>query len=724
MKIAGKHYTLTLCDECGTILSYANGTGTEYVSSSEKAPLIRIRLLDAAGKKYDLDSAAARVTSVETSGGSYVLHYEKFCGFDIDVKAEIVADGTPFVRWKLGYENRTGHAVEWVNYPGLLLENRTAEKGGAYKTFLPIYEGVEISDFALRDRFSRYWETDYPSKGWEGVYPGPVSLQFMAYYDGSEGLYIGAHDTDFNTKCIDAHREKDGVAFDTKFFPGSDKTSYEYAFPYVTGFFCGDWYAAADIYRDFAERSGMIVQPKLENNPKVPAWIDESPMVVIYPVRGEKDTGDMSPNQYYPYTNALPYLEKLQSETGCKLLSMLCHWEGTAPWCPPYVWPPYGDYENFKEYEKGLHARDMLFGLYCSGIAWTQKSIFTDYNREEQFEKENLKDAMCLAPDGSLPYCVICNDYIRWGYDMCPASPKTVKIMEEEVRKIASGCQSLDYLQLFDQNLGGNASLCYSPDHGHARTPGRGETLAMRSLIDATQRAADAAAEKHVLLGCEAAASEGFTDLLLMNDGRNYQGFMIGCPVPAYEYLYHEYVSTFMGNQNNTFCYLDAAENPDNIFYRTAKFFAQGEMLTVVFKNDGKINWDWGTPWSVVDPDQPRYLAFLKTLNAWRTGAFKKFFLYGRLIRPFAVQCGRYTVKMKEGFSNDLPEVITVAFEYGGRKIQVLVNPFAKEVPFKLVACGKAAAFTLHTADGEKTLDGENPEGVLAPDSVAVLEFC
>ena len=83
----------------------------------------------------------------------------------------------------------------------------------------------------------------------------------------------------------------------------------------------------------------------------------------------------MSPNEYYPYTNALKYLKTLAENTDSKILAMLCHWEGSAPWCPPYVWPPYGDIENFKLFEQKLHENGMLFGLYCSGIAWTQKSI-------------------------------------------------------------------------------------------------------------------------------------------------------------------------------------------------------------------------------------------------------------------------------------------------------------------------------------------------------------
>lgn len=720
MKIENQYYSIVLDDINGSVSSYT-GNSAEY-AAEKKFPLIEISLMDVKGARRRLSSLSAAPCEKVVSESKITLTFRSFCGEDIDISAEISFDDTPFVKWRLNYINRTSFDVEWINFPGLLFSDKMNEKEG-YKVFLPIFEGVEISDFALRDKFFPYAETDYPSKGWEGVYPGPVSMQFTAYYNGKNGVYVAAHDKELNTKTVDAHASEEGIIFDTKLFPGSEQKEYRYGFDYVTGIYEGGWYEAAEIYRRFIEDERFIKQPKLYENPKVSKWLKESPLITIYPVRGEKDTGDMSPNEYYPYTNALKYLKTLAENTDSKILAMLCHWEGSAPWCPPYVWPPYGDIENFKLFEQKLHENGMLFGLYCSGIAWTQKSIFTDYNKEKEFKDENLAEAMCLAPDGSLPYCAICNDYIRWGYDMCPGSERTVKLIRAEVSKIVHGTK-VDYLQLFDQNLGGNASICYSPSHNHARTPGVRETAAMRRLIKKAQDAADEASENHVMLGCEAAASEGFTDLLLMNDGRNYQGFMIGCPVPAYEFLYHEYVATFMGNQNTTFLYLDAAENRDNIFYRTAKFFAQGELLTVVLKDHGKINWDWGTPWNTVDPDQERYLRFVKKLNNFRKGEFSKFFYCGRLAKPYRVECDNYELKFKNGMKNKFPAVITTALEWDNRKIQLLVNPFERELRYVFSTDKKNISFRYICNDIRVDFHSKSLlEGVIPPDDVIILEF-
>ena len=53
---------------------------------------------------------------------------------------------------------------------------------------------------------------------------------------------------------------------------------------------------------------------------------------MTYPVRGHVDLGDMTPNELYPYTNALPILDDLTKAFDSKVMALLMHWEGSAPW--------------------------------------------------------------------------------------------------------------------------------------------------------------------------------------------------------------------------------------------------------------------------------------------------------------------------------------------------------------------------------------------------------
>lgn len=96
--------------------------------------------------------------------------------------------------------------------------------------------------------------------------------------------------------------------------------------------------------------------------------------------------------------------------------------------------------------------------MYCSGIGWTQESLLVPYDRRAQFDDEGLRAAMCLSPTGDLPYSRICAAAQRWGYDLCPTTPYATEVVADQIAQIAaSGC---DYIQFFDQNLGGTPYFC------------------------------------------------------------------------------------------------------------------------------------------------------------------------------------------------------------------------------------------------------------------------
>ena len=97
------------------------------------------------------------------------------------------------------------------------------------------------------------------------------------------------------------------------------------------------------------------------------------------------------------------------------------HWEGTAPWAPPYVWPPFGGTGEFYAFRDTLHASGDLLGVYCSGFGCTaQSNLIDSYNCKSSIEREHLLDAMCAAPGVKVLRSRICTGQ-RSGYDICPA---------------------------------------------------------------------------------------------------------------------------------------------------------------------------------------------------------------------------------------------------------------------------------------------------------------
>ncbi|MDR0426770.1 MAG: DUF6259 domain-containing protein [Clostridiales bacterium] len=732
MKIANKHYELTLDETTGRILSYKRpGNAFDY-AAKRGAPLVSMRLIyGKSGRRVVESGAALRV--FDDKKGAVTVSFSAVGGENIGVKVFLRYDDGPYLGWSWTLENRTDALVEWVDCPGIAAPNDLIEGGGRHRLMLPLFEGVELDGFTARNKYFPYRDADYPSRGWEGVYPGGAPVPFMAYYDGEEGLYVGAHDRTAQYKAVDCFEDGDALRFLCKVFPGTAHKNIEPGYEYVTALYAGDWYDAAEIYRRFVY---ALSPAALQKSPFAPAWADDSPLVVIYPIRGEKDTGDLSDNpDYYPYTNALPHINRLAAETGSRLLVLLCHWEGTAPWCPPFVWPPYGGTENFSQFAQKLRDGGHLLGLYCSGIGWTQRSKYLpSYTRERFFDEQGLARSVCRAYDGE-KRAVICVPGIREGYDLCAYCADTRALILAELDKILdSGC--VDYVQLFDQNIGGLGSVCYADDHGHPAVPGRWLTEAMRELLGL---AAEKAAQKNAVLGCEGVAAEPFMEYLPFNDSRNYPAFAFGRAVPAYNYVYKRAASNFMGNQNTSAMYLYSGDNPQSVFYRTAHFFAQGDMLTLTLKDGGKINWDWGTPWAAPEVEQTAYLRFVRDLNAWRKTRLREAFTVGEMTKPLPVDCGRFTVRHYRGayplyaskaepslpdMAIDYPSIITTAWRVGAKKSQVFVNFDSREqtfcvksLPGKMRVCSDLdAPETEIAADGARTFR-------IAPYGVIKLEW-
>ncbi|MCK4749602.1 MAG: hypothetical protein KAT15_21255, partial [Bacteroidales bacterium] len=395
------------------------------------------------------------------------------------------------MNWNITVDNRTPFLMDYIDFPNVVVPNDLVGEGGDSRIFWPAQEGAVIEDIDIREGSNRkYRPIEYPNLlGWIGIYPSSAQTQFMAYYSPERGLYMASHDDKFNTKGIEFHGAgENGVKLDYHLFTtGAGKGEYKLPYDMVIGTFKGDWYDAADIYRDWVESSSIPYPPKITDNKDLPEWYFESPVVVTYPVRGHVDLGDMTPNELYPYTNALPILDELSEAFDSRVMSLLMHWEGSAPWAPPYAWPPYGDQDNFKQFVRGLHDGENLIGLYASGIGYTLRSnTDTTYNNYDEFEELGLERIMKKAPDGGYSSRNVCAapHAQRLGYDMCPTNDFVKEVVIDQVtRMVEEG--NVDYIQYFDQNLGGACYGCYSMEHGHGYGPGSWQSEAMVDIYKA-----------------------------------------------------------------------------------------------------------------------------------------------------------------------------------------------------------------------------------------------
>lgn len=669
-------------DHRGVLNEIRDSKGVNLLSTAA-CPLFRGRWRDLEGNAREFDAMSADqvvVSREEDADGEQALSL-RFAGL-----AEAVAEVFVRVRlpreshlsyWSISLESKSPGYLEWLQFPVVNVPNDLPARGGNGRVFWPALEGVLIEDAEARDRsHMAYQPLEYPNRGWCGYYPGCAPMQFLAYYrETGEGLYFAALDPSHATKEIDYRARGEAVELIIKAYPGAPGAgNFQIPFEIALGTFEGDWQDAAKIYRTWALSSLPHLPPRLVENPEIPSWITESPVVVTYPVTGVgHHSGPTQPNTYFPFTGALPHLQKLAQDFDSPLLALLMHWEGTAPWAPPYVWPPLGGATGLEEFAKALHKSGHHLGLYCSGLAWTNTADTGPgtYTRTEEFERDHLISEMCRGPKGEYE-CLICNgEGIRLGYDMCATSDFACKVTLEEASKIAAA--GVDYIQLLDQNLGGAAYQCHDPAHGHPPAPGAWQPEAMRSLLG---RVRDSLAEDghgDVILGCEAAAAESFLDQLPVNDLRFHMGWWFGRPVPAFSFVFHEYCANFMGNQVEAMVLIDREQSPENLSLRLAYSFAAGDMLTAVLADNGDIHWSWCTKWEVPVPDQKPLREFIRHLNAWRRGPGKDFLVFGRMEKSPEIRGAEIIpLKLTDGRSLDYPAILSSCWHNAESEKRVL----------------------------------------------------
>ncbi len=656
------------------------------------APLFRLGLRHTDGGLEVLSAYDARAFEpLSGSDGGVYRGFEKYPELTVTASVRIAA-ASGELEWEIAVDRvPAGLVAEWVEYPQLILpptaDNNTAGNGG--RILLPYNEGVLISDAVLRQRTDfRHFEPEYPSLGCYSVFPNMLCSQFMAYLWDDAGLYIGAHDPERGFKQIDFYPVDGGVAMQLRLYTGTDPgEAYRTGFPIVWAAVDGQWQSAAERYRRWFETHLPPDVRKLADNADLPDWYADLPLVVTYPVRGVHDMDEMTPNKLYPYANALPVLEDIAAAADSRLLVLLMHWEGTAPWAPPYVWPPFGGEAEFNAFRDALHARDMLLGVYCSGFGYTDKSNLIDsYDRREEFAAEGLAGAMCAGPDGIVRKSRICTGQ-RSGYDTCPASETGRAILNEAYAPLFDS--GLDYAQILDQNHGGGQYLCYSRTHGHPAAPGPWMTANMRALLSDWSRRAGArsaadgrSAAGRMLLGCESAAAEPFMGSLPFSDNRFELNYFYGTPVPLYSYVYHEYIRNFMGNQ----CCLPLPIAEDTLRDRIAYAFCAGDVPTLVLTPEGELSPAWSTRDFSHLPDKDAALRFIANLTLFYREEAKPYLYGGRMIAPLPLECaGREVECLYWGHRVTLPAVCTTAWEAAdGSRAQLVVNPGLSPATFTL----------------------------------------
>ena len=642
----------------------ANSAISAFCDLDSFDDLFVIQMRDFVGNPYRYTAADFADVSCDEDDDSLSVKFftcEQLPETEVAVTVKKDDAGTLF--WNIQVTpGREYFRVEWIDFPRVKF---IPTAGTRY--LIPNAEGTLISDIEEREQRAIFKcrLAEYPLTGIDSFYPGPAAAQFEAFYNSERGVYICCADESDSPKVVDFMPENSRVRpVLQQFTSGSCGINWQVEMRS----FSGNWQDAADIYRSWIESAGLVPEKLTVNMPEV---LDASPVVIAYPVKGfGSDAGALIPNEYYPYSAALPVMERYNKLWDNSVMALLMHWEGTAPWAPPFIWPPSGGEELLKEYVDAMHEKGNSVGLYSSGTAWTQKSMIDpQYSLEERFISDNVTDEICTGPRGEA-WSSVCNHPRgqRIGYDLCPARDYTAGVVCKEVASAAK--LGVDYLQYFDQNQGCTSPLCYSKKHGHPDLPGAWQTRSMQTLLDKV-----AVSAGKTIIGCENAAAQPYIKVCKLNDLRNHLAWATGgVPVALYSYLYHEYTSGFSGNGVWLHDKIDLKKTPYFLTWNLAWNFVSGNVLSVILKDKGDIHWNWCQLWKDTAPEQEPVIKLIANLSRHRRTDMKKYLVAGRMVKCPEVLSPAVTIYTTSQKPPQLPSVLSAAYSDGDSKVVILAN--------------------------------------------------
>jgi hypothetical protein len=207
------------------------------------------------------------------------------------------------------------------------------------------------------------------------------------------------------------------------------------------------------------------------------------------------------------------------------------------------------------------------------------------------------------------------------------AVPRTREIAAAYVRHLLD--LGLEGIQFLDQNCGAAAFPCYGAEHGHPPAPGHWMSEALTTLLTRLEEITGAT-NREVVCSVEGAPNDHFRKHFHICGIRPDPQSRF---VPLYQYLLHEYILTQAA--------FALAPNPYWMQIKTAHSFVRGDILTAIIGPGGRLMAWAGRPWARWDTppgNQEAILTLLRHAIALRRGVGRDFLVFGRMLRPLAVQ--------------------------------------------------------------------------------------
>ena len=513
-------------------------TGRDFASPDAK-PLGLYRLTLGGGKQKTIRltslEAVERVCSPTSNGLQLRFRH------DGEVPLEVVCQATateksPGIHWHIAVKNESRFPLTAAEFPRVQLTAQLGKNAEDDAIVYPSMEGVLLTNPAMRFRNQQEHRTSYPGK---------ASAQFMYFFDPEGGFYVAAEDdAGYRKDLVAARRDKSLELTVTHRFPrqheAESSTEYDVVWTTADGF----WQSGASVYRDWAEKQPWCGKKLSDRD--VPPWLMKTNVFLNFSVR--------TPGTFAPAEAAKKTFARYRELFDVPLVATAFSWERHGSWIGPEYFPPFGGEEYYRDLADNFAQHGDHLQVYLSGFRWGVRKptterrgkprVYTDYDSTKLWEEQG-REATAITAQGDYEF-----SQPPWAdnYTLCAGSDKAQELLAEGFRQaFAMGITGVD----LDQNIGGDAAVCFSTEHGHPPGTGLWQHEAVVKFLESVRREARAGNPDR-FMGVEEPC-EAYIPWLDAYHGRAFTDTRWpatgpGCvSIPLYIYLYHEYQVGYAG---------------------------------------------------------------------------------------------------------------------------------------------------------------------------------